>query len=268
MGDGSTIAPAKALNIDSPHAEARQQFCLELKAARERKGISLEKISAATKIPVSVFAALERNDVSRWPRGLFRRSFFRDYVRTIGLPVPETCAEFVRLFPDDKGTERVTPSLSPSEPAQQDDVRLVLDAAWQGPRASVLARLVAALLDAGAVLITAITLASIAAADRSTAIAIVALAYFSLATALLGESPAKWAMSRAGAILVAMTHGAAAGASPWARGADALAQMFKSADDDEPEDTDDPDTREWISDARRVGPAPSSRLRVRIKMSQ
>ena len=53
-----------------------------------------------------MFAALERSDLRRWPNGLFRRSFFRDYVRMIGLPVAEACDEFVRLFPDDEGQRR------------------------------------------------------------------------------------------------------------------------------------------------------------------
>jgi hypothetical protein len=54
-----------------------------------------------------VFAALERNDLRCWPKGLFRRSFFRDYVGMIGLSVAETCAEFIRLFPDDEGAEAI-----------------------------------------------------------------------------------------------------------------------------------------------------------------
>ena len=52
-----------------------------------------------------MFAALERGDLRRWPKGLFRRSFFQDYVRMIGVPVAEACAEFVRLFPDHEGAE-------------------------------------------------------------------------------------------------------------------------------------------------------------------
>lgn len=261
---------ASALNTDSPLAEARQQFCLALKAARERNGISLDQISAATKIPASVFAALERNDVSRWPRGLFRRSFFRDYVRTIGLPVSEACAEFVRLFPEDQGVEPIVggPASSSTEPTQADETRLALDAAWQGPRGSGAMRFVAALIDAATVVFSAMAVAWVADANPWTWIAIVALTYFSLATAWLGESPAKWTMSKAGAILVAMAQASAAGASPWTSGAEAVSHLFKGAEEHVPETPAETETREWISDARRVGPAPSSRLRVRIKMSQ
>lgn len=79
--------------------DSRQDFCLALKAAREQKGISLSEIEKATKIPAYLFAALEQNDLSRWPTGFFfRRSFFRDYIRMVGLPVTEACAAFVQLF--------------------------------------------------------------------------------------------------------------------------------------------------------------------------
>lgn len=56
-----------------------------------------------------MFAGLERCDLSRWPKGFFRRSFFRDYVQMLSLPVSEACAQFARLFPDQ---EEVTPPIS------------------------------------------------------------------------------------------------------------------------------------------------------------
>jgi len=190
------------LNLDSLPSSSHQDFCLALKAGRERKGITLAEIADTTKIPAALFAALERGDLRRWPKGLFRRCFFRDYVRTIGLPVAEVCAEFVRLFPDD---DRVTGAAT--EAHQLDELRLVLDAAWRGPRASVRSRLLIALIDAGAVMLVAAALAWAAGTGSPATTAIVALAYFSLATALVGESPAKWTMSKRRSILNALTKG-------------------------------------------------------------
>ena len=92
-------------NSESSYTDSRLEFCLALKAKRERKGITLTEIANSTKIPAYMFAALERSDLRRWPKGLFRRSFFRDYARMIGLPPAEACAEFVRLFPDGPGAE-------------------------------------------------------------------------------------------------------------------------------------------------------------------
>lgn len=244
-------------NSESPSTDSRQEFCLALKAARERKGITLAEIADTTKIPASLFAALERHDLRRWPKGLFRRSFFRDYVRMIGLPVAEACEEFVRLFPEGEGGELTKVA---------GDVRLVLDAAWHGPRASVLSRLRAALIDAGGVILVAAALAWVAGMDRPATTAIVALAYFSLATALVGESPAKWAMSRSRPILDTLRQSPAAMAAAWRRGAGAISHVFGSADSGMPEPVEEPEMRPWITDARRVGPAP--RLRVRIRVPQ
>jgi len=126
------------LNTDSPPTDSRQEFCLALKAARERRGITLHEIAATTKIPASLFAALERSDLRRWPKGLFRRSFFRDYARAVGLPTAEVCDEFVRLFPDDE-------SLVSTNAAEAGELRLVLDASWRGPRNPILVRFLAAM---------------------------------------------------------------------------------------------------------------------------
>lgn len=91
--------------------ESQQEFCAALKAARERRGLKLTDISEATKVCPSYFSALERNDLRVWPKGLFRRSFFRAYAGTIGLPVEPTLEEFLRLFPDQE------PVAAPPPPA-------------------------------------------------------------------------------------------------------------------------------------------------------
>lgn len=80
-------------------------FGARLRAQRERKGISLVTISHDTKIKLSLLDALERDDVTYWPVGIFRRAFVRDYARAIGLDVERTVREFLLLYPDP--TERV-----------------------------------------------------------------------------------------------------------------------------------------------------------------
>lgn len=228
-------------NTGSVSYSSREEFCLALKAARESTGITLADIASATKIPASLLDALERCDLRHWPKGIFRRSFFRDYARTIGLSVAETCAEFVRLFPDDdRGPVPTQPAATAVEPEQASDVRLVLDSAWQGPQGSIVPRLFAAVIDAAAVVALAAVLAWLSGIAWPAVTAIVALAYFSLATALLGESPAKLVLSRNQSI-------------------------FPAA---KPPATDETETRGWTTDAHRVGPSPPSRFRVRIKVPE
>lgn len=112
------------LNNTHPPTHSPEEFCLALKAERERKGITLAQISNTSKIPVSVFAALERGDLRRWPKGLFRRSFFRDYVKAIGVKVDETCAEFIRLFPDEEPVDVAQVAESSTETTQRNGFSL------------------------------------------------------------------------------------------------------------------------------------------------
>src|SRR5471032_2560973 len=79
-------------------------FGNRLREARERRGISLRQIANATKISVSVLEALERNDISRLPGGIFSRAFVRSYAVEIGLDPEETIQEFIAQFPHDSVT--------------------------------------------------------------------------------------------------------------------------------------------------------------------
>lgn len=78
-------------------------FGQDLRRARERRGLSLEQMAEQTKISASLFAGLERGDLSRWPSGIFRRAFVRSYAETVGLPAEETVARFLSAHPEDHG---------------------------------------------------------------------------------------------------------------------------------------------------------------------
>lgn len=82
-------------------------FGTRLRHAREQQHISIADIAARTKIKASLFEELERDDASRWPSGIFRRSFMREYAHAVGLNAEETVREFLRSFPDpaDAGAE-------------------------------------------------------------------------------------------------------------------------------------------------------------------
>src|SRR5215510_634021 len=71
-----------------------------LRSARERRLITLESIAASTKINVALLRDLERDDVSRWPSGIFRRSFIRSYAEAIGLDGDDVVQEFLDRYPD------------------------------------------------------------------------------------------------------------------------------------------------------------------------
>jgi cytoskeletal protein RodZ len=54
-----------------------------LRESRERRGMSLEQISNETKIPLRQLQALERDDVTVVPEGLYRRLKIRAYARAL-----------------------------------------------------------------------------------------------------------------------------------------------------------------------------------------
>src|SRR5947199_3130618 len=77
-----------------------ESFGVRLRRHREDRDIALSTIAAQTKITLSLLDGLERDDVSRWPAGIFRRAFVRDYARAIGLEPDGVVREFLELYPD------------------------------------------------------------------------------------------------------------------------------------------------------------------------
>jgi cytoskeleton protein RodZ len=72
-----------------------------LREARERRGVTLRQIANATKISVGVLEALERNDISKLPGGIFGRAFVRSYAIEVGLDPETTIQVFIAQFPND-----------------------------------------------------------------------------------------------------------------------------------------------------------------------
>jgi cytoskeletal protein RodZ len=107
----------------------RDTFGPRLRRERERRGISLETIAALTNVSVELWQGFESNDLSRWPKGVFARSFVRDYAKAVGLDANEIVDDFCRLFP--LGDRRATPlireqaKLIGHEPAAKDDPALI-----------------------------------------------------------------------------------------------------------------------------------------------
>ena len=103
-------------------------FGARLRSHRQRRGIDLDEIARTTKIRVGIFQALERDDTSEWPSGIYRRAFIRAYATAVGLDPESTLSEFLERFPDPKddgcvsvregGRTGAMPLLSYSVPAE------------------------------------------------------------------------------------------------------------------------------------------------------
>ena len=79
-------------------------FGSRMRQVSEQRGISLRQIADHTKISVSQLEALERNDISRLPGGIFSRAFVRSYAAEIGADPEQTVREFLSQFPHDSVT--------------------------------------------------------------------------------------------------------------------------------------------------------------------
>src|SRR3989440_3512022 len=87
-----------------PPERTSSGFGQMLREARERRGVSLRQIANATKISVGVLEALERNDISKLPGGIFGRAFVRSYAIEVGLDPETTIQDFIAQFPSDSVT--------------------------------------------------------------------------------------------------------------------------------------------------------------------
>ncbi len=89
----------------SERIERQQDFGEYLRHARERRGVSLRQVAVSTKISVNALEALERNDISRLPGGIFSRAFVRSYAVEVGLDPEATVGEFLGHFPDESPSD-------------------------------------------------------------------------------------------------------------------------------------------------------------------
>ena len=70
----------------------------ELRTARERAGFSLPQLAARTRIPLKTLEAIEENDFSKVPPGIFVRSFIRTYAREVGIDPATAVSEYRALM--------------------------------------------------------------------------------------------------------------------------------------------------------------------------
>lgn len=94
-------------------------FGENLKREREMRGVSLEEISAATRIATRFLRAIENEQWEQLPGGVFNRGFVRAVARYLGLDEESTVAEYA-LAVDDRPTVPVwtgrPPAVAPNRP--------------------------------------------------------------------------------------------------------------------------------------------------------
>ena len=185
----------------------RDEFGPHLRSARLQRGLTVAQITRATNVSAELWEGLERNDLSRWPGGIFARSYVRAYALQVGLDPEQTVDEFCRCFPaGDRRAGRVVreqAALLGHDTSWQDDLahvdadrRAAEPAELNRPPAIFVrgARPVAAIGDCAAVLLLA-TIAALALHARwTTAAAVIAIGYHAFSLLGLGATPAVWAI--------------------------------------------------------------------------
>jgi transcriptional regulator with XRE-family HTH domain len=173
-------------------------FGSKLRMQRERQGVSLASIAESTKIKLSLLDALERGDVSQWPRGLFRRAYLRDYAAAIGIPAEPLVAEFTRLYPEDG------PPVNPEDLSEANEpLRLSFPSAAESGPVRLFEPFCAAAAELLLVAAIGLAIALWRGFDPLTTCGVMALVYYPLVTAFTGrvlsQTKLRWLLTRMGA---------------------------------------------------------------------
>ena len=94
-------------------------FGESLKREREMRGVTLEEISAATRIATRFLQAIENEEWDQLPGGVFNRGFVRAVARYLGLDEENTVAEYTLAVGDRPSVPVWTgspPAVTPEQP--------------------------------------------------------------------------------------------------------------------------------------------------------
>lgn len=83
----------------------------QLKAAREQKGVSIEKAAEATKVRAEILRALEADNYSEMPAPVYTKGFLKIYAQYLGLD-----AHAIREQYDQIGRSTAAPAPTPPQP--------------------------------------------------------------------------------------------------------------------------------------------------------
>jgi cytoskeleton protein RodZ len=75
-------------------------FGENLKKEREKRKITIEDISASTKIGTRMLQALEENKFNQLPGGIFNKGFVRSYARFVGIDEDQAVADYLQASGD------------------------------------------------------------------------------------------------------------------------------------------------------------------------
>jgi hypothetical protein len=179
-----------------------EAFGRKLSSLRVKRGVSLDEMSASTKLSVELWEAMERGDFSRWPKGLYARAYLRAYSNRVGLDADQVIDDFCRLMPDQGERRRgalvrghaeivgheFSPPIDPLPPGVTQDRRR--PAHVEAPSKTPDLRIVAAVADQALVIAGSAAVGLAEPKHFWLATAAIALIYHGVGMASFGASPA------------------------------------------------------------------------------
>jgi transcriptional regulator with XRE-family HTH domain len=180
----------------------RRAFGERLRRHREKQRVTLEEIAASTKVAASLFAGLEKGDCSRWPGGMYNRSFIRGYASAVRLDPNDIAAEFAEYYnvPVETPASATSSATLPAAPrprtSAQFALRLKLEVDPEELRRRAARRAILAILDVLAVAVVAGIVGFTSGLSYWSALALFSIAYQVSVRLLSGVSPAERLMAR------------------------------------------------------------------------
>jgi len=149
-----------------------------LRAYRERRGLTIAAVAESIKIKRSLLDDLERNDVSKWPPGIYGRALVREYAKSIGVPADDVVQQFVQLFSGSQ--QRIDAAAAAQcewEGTDTTQMRLTLGGTSTAVRQSIHVRFVVASIEVASVLTTALLVAFLSGISVWIATTVIALTW-------------------------------------------------------------------------------------------
>ncbi len=89
---------------------------LELRQAREQRGLTLQQLAGTTKISPRVLQAIEASDQKRLPAPIYTRAFVKTYAQEVGLDPHDTLRRYLAQFqpPEDDNIHMPVPAPVPA----------------------------------------------------------------------------------------------------------------------------------------------------------
>lgn len=177
----------------------RHAFGERLRRQREKQHVTLDQIAASTKVAASLFAGLEKGDCSRWPGGMYNRSFIRAYAAAVKLDQDDTAGEFAEYYnapPEPPASATIPASAHRPPSATPFALRLKLEVDPEELRRRAARRAILAVADVLVVAMAAGLVGLAAGISYWSALAIFSIAYQVSVRLLSGISPTERLLAR------------------------------------------------------------------------